>query len=184
MDRLPEVLTGEERVRLLKAPNRKCPTGLRNLCLITVMLNAGLRAAELLNLRERDITWTTGQLMVRRGKGKKDRALWLSTDDLDLLASWNAMRPQGEFFFTTLDGKRVSDRYLRAMVKRMANRAGIKKDVHPHILRHTFGTDIFRHSHDIRLTQVALGHSNLNTTMIYTFVANDQLAAEMRGFRS
>jgi integrase/recombinase XerD len=182
--KLPETLNTQERKALLAAPRLQAPTGHRDLCMITLMLNAGLRASEVLHLRGRDIDWTSGQLMVREGKGKKDRTLWLSEMDLDLLRAWRSRRPfAGELLFTTLHGTQVKDRDLRAMVKRRARKAGISKDVHPHMLRHTFATDLYRVTKDIRLVQKTLGHADLSTTMIYTHLVDDDVAHAMRTFR-
>jgi integrase/recombinase XerD len=182
--KLPETLNTQERKALLGAPRPQAPTGHRDLCMITLMLNAGLRASEVLHLRCRDIDWTSGQLMVREGKGKKDRTLWLSETDLDLLRSWRSRRPSsGGPLFTTLHGTPVKDRDLRAMVKRRARKAGISKDVHPHMLRHTFATDLYRVTKDIRLVQKTLGHADLSTTMIYTHLVDDDVAHAMRTFR-
>ena len=80
-----DVLTEVERIALLKQPNRRAPTGLRNLCMIRLMLNAGLRSSEVLNLKIRNLDWMSGRLAVRQGKGSKDRILWISEDDLELL---------------------------------------------------------------------------------------------------
>lgn len=182
--KLPETLNTQERKALLMAPRIQAPTGHRDLCMISLMLNAGLRASEVLHLRVGDIDWTSGQLMVREGKGKKDRALWLNETDLELLRSWRARRPiTTEFLFTTLHGTPVKDRDLRAMVKRRARKVGISKDVHPHMLRHTFATDLYRVTKDIRLVQKTLGHADLSTTMIYTHLVDDDLAHAMRTFR-
>jgi integrase/recombinase XerD len=182
--KLPEILNTQERKALLSAPRIKSPTGHRDLCLITLMLNTGLRAAEVLHLRVRDIDWTSGQLMVREGKGQKDRTLWLNEPDLDLLRSWRARRPvDSELMFTTLRGTPVNDRDLREMVKRRAQKVGITKDVHPHMLRHTFATDLYRVTKDIRLVQKTLGHADLSTTMIYTHLVDDDVAHAMRTFR-
>jgi integrase/recombinase XerD len=182
--KLPETLNAAEHQALLAAPRRRAPTGHRDLCLITLMLNAGLRASEALHLRARDIDWTSGQMMVREGKGKKDRSLWLNEADLDLLRSWKSRRPiAGELLFTTLRGTPIKDRDLRAMVKRRARKVGIIKDVHPHMLRHTFATDLYRVTKDIRLVQKTLGHADLSTTMIYTHLVDDDVAHAMRTFR-
>ena len=182
--KLPETLNAQERQALLSAPRLQAPTGHRDLCMITLMLNTGLRASEVLHLRVRDIDWTSGQLMVREGKGKKDRTLWLNEPDLDLLRSWRMRRPvASDFMFTTLHGTRVKDRDLRAMVKRRALKVGIKKDVHPHMLRHTFATDLYRATKDILLVQKTLGHSDLSTTMIYTHLVDDDVTHAMRTFR-
>jgi integrase/recombinase XerD len=73
--RLPEVLTDNEQVRLLEQPNPKCKTGLRNLCMIRIMLNIGLRASEVIFLKVKDVEWMSGKVYVRQGKGNKDRVL-------------------------------------------------------------------------------------------------------------
>lgn len=155
--RIPEVLNLRELEALFAQPNPKVPTGLRNLCMMRVMANVGLRCSEVLALRVRDIDWMSGQLDVREGKGGFDRTLWLNEDDLELLRQWRSIRPAGkcEELFTTLDGTPMQDRYVRAMVKRLAKRAGINKDVHPHMLRHTFATDLYRKTKNIRLVQKA-----------------------------
>ena len=69
------------------------------------------------------------------------------------------------------------------MVKRYATRAGIEKDIHPHTLRHSFATDLYRRTTNIRLTQKALGHSNLATTQIYTHIVDEELEGALRSFR-
>ena len=182
--RLPDVLTGAERHALLAAPRLRAPTGHRDRCLLTLMLNAGLRASEALNVRVRDVDWVSGQLMVRQGKGKKDRAVWLNDTDLELLRAWKARRPVAhEQLFTTLKGTPINDRDLREMVKRRARKAGITKDVHPHLLRHTFATDLYRATTDIRLVQKTLGHADISTTMLYTHLVDDAVAHAMRALR-
>jgi len=182
--RLPTTLTTAERLALLAAPRLRAPTGHRDLCMLTLMLNAGLRASEVLHLHVHDIDWTSGQLVVREGKGKRDRMLWLNEADLELLRAWKARRPIATaLLFTTLHGTPVKDRDLRAMVKRRARKVGIPKDVHPHMLRHTFATDLYRVTKDIRLVQKTLGHTDLSTTMIYTHVVDDAVAHAMRSLR-
>ncbi len=183
--KLPDVLTEGERLVLLKQPNRRAPTGLRNLCMIRLMLNAGLRSSEVLNLKVKDLDWMSGKLAVRQGKGQKDRILWINEGDLELLKSWRERRPeQSDLLFITLQGRPVLDRYLRAMVARVADKAGIEKRVHPHLLRHTFATDLYRETKNIRLVQKALGHEDLSTTMIYTRIIDDELEDALRNFRA
>mgnify|MGYP001314732759 CR=1 FL=1 len=87
----------------------------------------------------------------------------------------------------TLKGSQLNDRYLRQMVKRYAEKAGIlsdDKDVHPHTLRHTFATDLLRKTKNIRLVQKALGHSHLSTTEIYTHIVDDEMEEALKSFRS
>lgn len=183
--RLPEVLNQNEQWSLLRIPNKKAPTGLRNFCLLSLFLNLGLRVNEAINLKVNDIDWLSGKLTVREGKGGRDRILWLSSADLEHLSSWRQVRPPlSNYLFCTLSGGRLSDRYVREMVKRYARRAGIEKDVHPHTLRHSFATDLLRNTKNIRLVQRALGHVSLSTTMIYTHVVDEQLEEALKSFRN
>jgi integrase/recombinase XerD len=182
--KLPVTLTRVECQALLAQPNPRYPTGLRDACMLRLMLNAGLRTAECLNLKVRDIDWLSGKLMVRQGKGGKDRALWVNEDVLAWLRRWRERRPVvSELLFTTLEGKPVNPRALRAMVKRRADKAGlVAKEVHPHTLRHTFATEIYRQTKDIRGLQKILGHEHLATTMIYTHIVDEEVENAMRGF--
>jgi integrase/recombinase XerD len=180
------VLNEDEQEALLQQPNPNRRTGLRSLCLLRLMLNTGLRAAEVLNLKVSDIDWQGGKVMVREGKGKKDRTLWIGEADLKLLKKWlkyQAKLPASAFLFTTRDGQRIMDRYLRCMVKRLAKQAGIDKDVHPHMLRHTFATDLLRKTKNLRLAQKALGHAQITSTQIYTHIVDDELEEALKTFR-
>lgn len=164
------------------------PTGERNQTMLRLMLNTGLRLAEVTALKWHDLNLTTGKLMVRQGKEAKDRTLWIGEEDLDLLRTWRERQAKDvkgnpEHLFTTLAGKPVSPRYVEAMLKRLAAKAGIEKNVHPHTLRHTFATDLYRETTNIRLTQKALGHSNLATTQIYTHIVDEELEDAMKSFR-
>ena len=186
--RLPEVLTNEERRRLLAQPNPKASTGLRHHCMIRLMLNLGLRASEMLSLESADIDWTSGKLHVKQGKGAKDRILWLNDEDLETLGRWKQRRADvvGHLagpLFSTLTGERIDSRQLRAMIKRVARKAGIEKDVHPHLLRHTFATDLYRTTKNLRITQKALGHAHVSTTEIYTHIVDDEVEEALKSFR-
>ena len=183
--RLPEVLTTEEQSALLSAPNKKVPTGMRNYALLLVFLNLGLRVSEALNLRVDDIDWLSGRLIVRQGKGNRDRILWLADRDIGTLKGWISMRSvESVYLFSTLKGDRMNDRYIRDFVKRYGRKMNIKKDVHPHTLRHSFATDLLRSTANIRLVQKALGHVSIATTMIYTHIVDEQLESALKGFRN
>jgi len=182
--RIPETLSDDERMLLLSQPNHKAPTGLRDAVMMRLMVNAGLRCMEVLNLKVNEVDFDEGRVFIRQSKGKKDRIVWIGDEDLEVLRNWISIKPGSEFMFTTLKGKRIMDRYLRAMVKRRAKKAGIVKDVHPHLLRHSFATDLLRKTRNIRLVQKALGHSHLATTMIYTHVYDEELSGAMKSFRS
>lgn len=182
--KIPEILTEQERQKLLCSIDYKSLIGLRNLCMLTVMVDLGLRVSEVINLCNDDINWISGKTIVRQGKGNRDRVLWLNEDDLNLLMKWKEKRPlKVDPFFTTLQGNCVHDDYIRQVVKRLAKRAGITKNIHPHTLRHTFATDLYKVTKDIRLVQKALGHADISTTMIYTHIVDDQLEEALKNLR-
>jgi len=185
--KLPTVLTEDEQERLLEQPNSRYPTGERNGTMLRLMLNTGLRLAEVTSLKWRDLNLTTGKLMVRKEKGSKDRTLWVAGGDIDRLRSWRERQVTAcdtcEHVFTTLQGHQLGHRYVQRMVKRYAAKAGIDKNVSPHTLRHSFATDLYRETSKIRLVQKVLGHSDLSTTMIYTHVFDEELEGALKSFR-
>jgi len=182
--KLPDPLTPDERAALLRVPNRRYLSGLRNLVMMRIMLDAGLRCAEVLALRVAHVDLNTGKLFVREGKGKKDRALWLNPDTIELLREWRERREhQSELYFTTRDGGPINSRYLRAMMERYSERAGLNRHCSPHTLRHTFATDIYKQTRNLELVRRMLGHRFLSTTAIYLHVADPEVEEAMKSFR-
>lgn len=183
--KLPKVLTEEERSALLSQLNTRYPSPHRNLCMLRLMLEAGLRAGEVVALRPEHLDMRTCKLTVREGKGAKDRVLWISDGLRDLIGEWLERRPESEWLFPTRNGSQVQTRYLRALVKRLARKAEIAETekVSPHTLRHTFATDLLRETKNLRLVQKALGHASIATTQIYTHIVDEELEEALRGFR-
>ncbi len=180
--KLPKVLSEEERAQLLAQLNPRWPTPHRNLCMVRLMLEAGLRVGEVVALQPEHLDMTTCRLLIREGKGAKDRVLWIGDGLRDLIGGWLERRPESPWLFPTRDGGKVSPRYMRALVKRMARKAGVSEAarVSPHTLRHTFATDLYADTTNLRLVQKALGHSDVSTTMIYTHVHDGELEAALR----
>ena len=184
--KLPKILSSDEQEALIDQFNFRYPSSHRNMCMIRVMLDAGLRAGEVVAIRPDHLDMRTCKLMVREGKGSKDRTLWISSDLRDLVGEWLERRTESPWLFPTRHGTKMSTRYLRSMVKKYAKKAGITEisKVSPHTLRHTFATDLYRETKNIRLVQKALGHADLSTTMIYTHIVDDELEDAMKGFRA
>lgn len=190
--KLPNVLNEDEQKRLLEQPNPRYVTGQRNHLLLKLMLDTGLRLSEATGLKWQNISLITGNLKVVEGKGAKDRILWLSEEDLELLKSWKQRQTEKagktlEYVFTAMSkgtlGNKLDNRYVQDMVKRCSKKAKIKKNVSPHTCRHTFASDLLRQTKNIRMVQKALGHNQLNTTMIYTHIIDDELENELKNFR-
>ena len=182
--KLPAILNEDEQKLLLAQPNPKAPTGLRNICILRVMLDAGLTLSETINLRPAEIDLANGCITVRHADGYREgRTLWLGSENISLIKRWLNVRPDAEYLFCTLKGGKLDDRYIREMVKRLAGKAKIKKHVFPHSLRHSFAADLYRKTRNIRIVQEALGHVDLSTTMIYANVIEEKLEDAMKFFR-
>lgn len=160
-------------------------TRLRDLCLVRLMLNSGLRCAEALAVRLRDLEPATGKLLVH-GKGSKERVLWLCEADVNLIMGYINGQPNGpeDLIFRNLQGKPLTSRYVHYMVQGAARAAGLTKTVYPHILRHSFATDLLRATKNLRVVQKALGHESLRSTQIYTHISDPELEEAMKNFRN
>ena len=183
--RLPMVLEKDELGTLLAIPNVRCPTGLRNRSLMEAMYRAGLRISEVVSLRPSDVRLGASVLEVKRAKGNRDRNVPIDQETVDWLRRWKAKRPKGaRTFFCTLDGGKLSARYLQVAIKRMAVRAlGEERGslVTPHVLRHCYATYLLNDGFTIREVQELLGHANVATTQIYTHVRPKDLAEKIQG---
>ena len=190
--KLPNVLSEDEQKKLLSQPNPRYITGQRNHLLLKLMLDTGLRLSEATGLKWKDLDLMSGQLKVVEGKGAKDRILWLPEEDLELLQNWKKRQAEKagkalKYVFTAMSknkiGRKLDNRYVQDMVKRYSKKAKIDKNVSPHTLRHSFASDLLRQTKNIRMVQKALGHNQLNTTMIYTHIVDDELESELKNFR-
>lgn len=181
--KIPVILEPEEAQNLLKQPNKRYPTGVRNKAIMGVMLYAGLRVSEVINLKPGDINLTRGKFRVVNGKGGKDRDLYINDYLSILLEEWRKIRPEGKYFLSTLKGKKLSARYVLDMVKRYARKAGITKNVSPHTLRHTYATQFYREKKDIESLRKILGHEDISTTTIYITLAGIDTERDMKSFK-
>jgi len=182
-DTLPKILTEEEIDRLLDEPNQRYYGPHRDYLYMRLMLKTGLRAGEAVALRPEHVSLMHGKMMVREGKGAKDRTLWIGEELLEELREWMERRPESDYLLPTRKGTKVATSHLRRSVKRYARKAGIDEveRVSPHTLRHTFATELYRETGKIRAVQKALGHADLSTTMVYTHVVDEELEAAMKG---
>lgn len=181
----PEVLTPEEVRALLQAPSPRAPTGIRNRALLAVLYRGGLRVSEALALERRDIDPAAGTLAVRHGKGDRARVVGLDAGAFALLDRWLDERKRRELrarpIFCTLDGRPLHASYVRALLPRLARKAGIEKRVHPHGLRHTCAAELAVEGVPVPLIQQQLGHASLHTTTVYLrHIAPVELIETMR----
>lgn len=162
-------LDEEEQLALIKSARN-----LRDKALIMTILSSGLRASEILNLKEDDLYRRS--LIVSRGKGGKPRVTFIDPITEKSIKEYHHKREvDSVFVFTNSFGKPLSRQYLSRMISETALRAGIKKRVSAHTLRHSFATNMLRKGARIEDVQPLMGHSNISTTRLYMHFTNEYL---------
>ena len=178
---LPKTLTEEEVDALLNAPNTDEPLGHRDRTMLELLYATGLRVSELINLKQSQINFNHGVLRIV-GKGDRERLIplgeesqrWLR-DFIDGPRMEILLERQTDYLFPTRRGDRMTRQAFWHIIKRYAEKAGIRRKLSPHSLRHAFATHLLNRGADLRVVQLLLGHSDLSTTQIYTHVARERL---------
>ena len=187
--RLPKTISEKEFNQIISKINTKCPTGLRNYTMMVIMYRSGLRVSEIANLSATgNILYDDDMIYIQAGKGKKDRYTVLDTETSEACKRWQAIRPESEYFFSTLKGGRLDERYIRDLCYRKSTEAGVfvqdglkQKPVNPHVFRHSFATHCLNDlGFDIREVQEMLGHASIATTQIYTHIKPKGLAQKYK----
>ncbi len=184
--RLPGEALSAADVRALLAACGRGATGIRNRALLVVLWRAGLRTAEALALRPSDLDAAGGLVRVRRGKGGRPRWAGIDPEALAAVDAWLERRRTLDLggrapLFCTLRGKPLDAGYCRHMVKRLARRAGVRRRVHLHGLRHAHAVELVREGAPLHEVQAQLGRSSLAVTSRYlAHVTPEDLAARAR----
>ncbi|MCR4311494.1 MAG: tyrosine-type recombinase/integrase [Candidatus Taylorbacteria bacterium] len=192
-ERQLDLISEEELNRILEAPDVATLQGLRDKAILETLFSTGLRVSELCSL-PREIDLSKDEMSVR-GKGEKVRVVFFSDDAKKALRTYvSARKDFDDALFVQIpddekpngaktDGKktrepdtlRLTPRSIQRIVRRYATIAGISKKVTPHVIRHSFATDLLSNGADLRSVQALLGHANIGTTQIYTHVTDKHL---------
>ncbi len=166
--RLPQVLDPDEAKALVEVPT-DAPLGLRDRAMLELFYSSGLRLAELCALRWRDLQLDEGLVNVL-GKGGRERIVPVGSFARRALRAWREESRGGEDapVFPGRGGKPISARAVQIRMRQLAQRQGLFKRVHPHLLRHSFASHVLESSGDLRGVQELLGHADIATTQIYT----------------
>ena len=165
-EKLPEVLSKKEVLGMINVTKN-----LKHRCMIKLLYSAGLRRSELLQLELKDIESNRMLIKVRCGKGNKDRYTLLSTSLLEDLRQYYKIYKPKNLLFEGPNNQPYSGSSLAKIIKKAARLTNIKKNVKPHMLRHSFATHLLEEGVDLRYIQTLMGHSSTKTTEIYTPVA-------------
>jgi site-specific recombinase XerD len=180
--RMVDFLNIEEIGALLRVSTGSDLQMLRDQAILKLLFSAGLRISELVSLNRDSINLDRQEFSVK-GKGNKVRVVFISDVARDALEKYLSKRTDADMALfirlvknqNTSDDLRLSSRSIQRMIKKYALRAGIVKKVTPHVLRHSFATNLLENGADIRSVQALLGHASINTTQIYTHVTDANL---------
>ena len=167
---LPNVLSQEEVLRIIQYTQN-----IKHRAILTLLYSCGLRIGELINLKLIDFHIDRKQLIVKKGKGRKDRYVSLADSFLPLLSNYYHSYKPTIYFVEEQNGGKYSAESIRSFLRKSCKKAGIRKPVTPHTLRHSYATHLLENGVDLRYIQTLLGHSKPETTMIYTHVQRKDL---------
>lgn len=192
--KIPVTLTLEQAHKLIDMPNKRQPTGLRNKAILSLMLDSGMRVSEVISLKPGDINYQKRLVTIIGGKRNVDRFAGFSGYTGELLEQYRKVRPKGITFFCTefvsnnpklkkKPGGYLNRIYVHEMIARYAKRAGIKKKVGCHTLRHTFALEFYKNSnHDLKALQRILGHQDIATTGIYGYMDSSDVEESLTAY--
>lgn len=185
-----DLITAAELERLMKGPSGSSLSALRDRAILELFFSTGLRVSELCGLNQ-DIDLSRDEFSVR-GKGEKVRVVFLSPDAKKAIADYlKARGDMSEALFVgygkgntkgSKDLPRLTPRSVERLVKQYATKAGITRKVTPHVIRHSFATDLLENGADLRSVQALLGHANIATTQVYTHVTDKHLREVHKAF--
>lgn len=187
--KLPDVLSFEEVLMLINAIDRSTPDGQRNVAMLETMYSSGLRVSELIQLKISNLFIDVGYIRIV-GKGNKERLIPIGDDAAkyiqiyrDTVRSQLAIQKgQEDILFLSRRGSGLSRVMFFYIVKKLAQLAGIQKNIYPHTLRHSFATHLVENGADLRAVQEMMGHSSITTTEIYTHLDSRFLKETLKKF--
>ena len=178
---LPEILTLKEIERILEQPTLQTPLGIRDRAMLETLYATGMRVSELTQLPTHQVNLEGGYVLVY-GKGSKERIIPLGSEAMKWVTAYleTARRilskgKESPFLFVNRSGKGMTRQRFWKSLKEYARRAGLRKRITPHLLRHSFASHLLERGADLRSVQMMLGHVDISTTQIYTHVAGERL---------
>lgn len=180
--KLPKVVYAKELEIILSTPDLTTPLGIRDALILELLYATGIRVSELVNIKLMNVDIAQKQIKIL-GKGSKERIVLYGTRCATLLDNYlKKVRPSlinerlsEDYLLLSKTGRSINTREIRYIIDDVVTKAGLKIHISPHVLRHTFATDLLNNGADLRSVQQLLGHESLSTTTIYTHITNERL---------
>ena len=179
--KLPKIIYSNELDTILNIPDKTTKIGLRDALILELLYSTGVRVSELVNIKIDDINFNKKEIKIF-GKGSKERIVLFGNKCLDLLEQYiSKSRSElyseysDDYLLLSKTGRKINQREIRSIIDDVVTKAGLKIHISPHVLRHTFATDLLNNGADLRSVQELLGHESLSTTTIYTHISNERL---------
>jgi len=179
--KLPEILSLKEIEQILEQPDLQTPLGIRDRAMLEMLYATGMRVSELTRLPTHQVNLEGGYVLLY-GKGSKERIVPLGSEAMNWVTNYLstargtlAKAKESPFLFINRSGKGMSRQGFWKNLKDYARRAGLRKRITPHLLRHSFASHLLERGADLRSVQMMLGHVDISTTQIYTHVTGERL---------
>jgi len=179
--KLPKIIYSKELETILNVSDIRKPLGCRDALVLELLYSTGIRVSELINIKVNDINTNKKEIKIF-GKGSKERIVLygdrcdkLLNVYLDSMRSEISNEKSLDYLLLSKTGKPINAREIRFIIDEIVKEAGLKIHISPHVLRHTFATDMLNNGADLRSVQQLLGHASLSTTTIYTHLTNERL---------
>lgn len=178
--KLPKFVPYKELEQILNIYDTNNAIDTRNTLILELLYSTGIRVGELVNIKLKDIEFNKKEIRIL-GKGNKERIVLFGSRCYNLInkyldnfyKKYNTLN--SDYLLLGVKGNKINDREVRKIVDEAVNRAGIKLNISPHVLRHTFATHMLNEGADLKSVQQLLGHESLSTTTIYTHLSNERL---------
>jgi len=179
--KLPNFLNPQELQQIWGSIKLDNPLGIRNRLIIELLYATGVRVSELVSIKISDINQSEKEIRIM-GKGQKERIVYYGEYaakylDLYLTSSRSKLiiKNASDYLILNKDGNQITTRGIEQIITKIMNEAALKHHISPHVLRHTFATDLLNNGADLKSVQELLGHASLSTTQIYTHITNERL---------
>jgi len=172
--KLPNFLSETDIIKLIESPEEDSIASLRDRAILETLYSTGIRVGELVGININDVDSIGGAMKIR-GKGKKERLVPVGDKALRAIQVYLGRKKSTKPLFENLRGERLTDRSVRDIIKKYIRKSALALNVSPHTIRHSFATHLLNRGADLRSVQELLGHSNLQTTQIYTHVTTERL---------